>query len=106
MVIDGNRLILIIGKKILFKKNSKSQLSPKKYARTVARIASTYTAANLDTTTDYKTSILACLMDEIRSIKDQRVAYLKPLFFFFHGINFRILRHNASSFKNTTAKYI
>ena len=33
MVIDGNRLILIIGKKILFKKNSKSELSPKKYAR-------------------------------------------------------------------------
>ena len=30
MVIDGNRLILIIGKKILFKKNSKSELSPKK----------------------------------------------------------------------------
>ena len=30
MVIDGNRLILIIGMKILFKKNSKSELSPKK----------------------------------------------------------------------------
>ena len=44
-----------------------------------SRSYSTYTAANLDTTIDYKTSILACLMHEIRSIKDQRVAYLKPL---------------------------
>ena len=39
MVIDGNGLILIIGKKILFKKNSKSELSPKKkYARASARV--------------------------------------------------------------------
>ena len=44
-----------------------------------SRSYSTYTAANLDTTIDYKTSILPCLMHEIRSIKDQRVAYLKPL---------------------------
>ena len=30
MVIDGNRSILIIGKKVLFKKNFKSELSPKR----------------------------------------------------------------------------
>ena len=41
-----------------------------------SRSYSTYTAANLDTTIDYKTSILAYLMHEI---KDQGIAYLKPL---------------------------
>ena len=33
---------------------------------------------NLETTLDYKTSILACLMHELLSIKDQRVACLQP----------------------------
>ena len=48
-------------------------------------------ALNLEITLDYKTSILACLMHELLSIKDQRVACLKPFNLTCFTGSFRIL---------------